>query len=98
MDKLLSELTNVPEGCTCIAYSQDFSKGYIVETRCSVCEDIQQAQNIVHDKERRKQEIVQELNTLDLKAIRPILDNETERISEIQAAKVVLRAELASLE
>jgi hypothetical protein len=97
MEKLLSELISVPEGCTCVAYSQDFSNGYIVETRCAVCEALQQIQNIAYSKEIRRQAIVQELNRLDLSAIRPILDNETERIAAIQAAKVILRAELASL-
>jgi hypothetical protein len=45
----------------------------------------------------RKQEIINQLNELDKKVIRPLLDNETERIEEIKAQKIILREELNNL-
>jgi len=60
--------------------------------------DIQKEQNEIHTKiERRKLEIIIELNELDLKAIRPLLDGEVERIEEIKNQKNILREEYNSL-
>jgi len=45
----------------------------------------------------RRQEIINKLNDLDLKIIRPLLEGETSRVEEIKAQKTVLRNELNSL-
>lgn len=60
-------------------------------------ETIQQEALALYNKNKRIEEIKLELNELDLKVIRPLLDNETERINEIKAQKVVLREELSTL-
>ncbi len=48
-------------------------------------------------KDTRIQEIKTELNNLDLKAIRPLLDNETYKVEEIKSKKLLLREELQTL-
>lgn len=45
-------------------------------------------------KEATNAGIYEQLTQLDIKAIRPLLDGETERIAEIQAQKAALRAQL----
>ena len=45
----------------------------------------------------RKQEIINELNELDRKVIRPLLDGETEKVEEIKNQKLILREELKNL-
>lgn len=42
----------------------------------------------------RVEEILRELDLLDLKAIRPMLENDTARIEEIKTQKATLKAEL----
>lgn len=48
-------------------------------------------------KEERKQEILEELNALDLKSIRALRANETERLQELENQAIELRNELNSL-
>ena len=43
----------------------------------------------------RVQEILDELDILDKKAIRPLLEGDTQFLEEIKAAKAALKAELA---
>jgi len=43
-------------------------------------------------------DIKQQLNALDISAIRPLLGGETARLSEINSQKVALRAQLQALE
>jgi len=45
----------------------------------------------------RRQEIISQLDELDRRVIRPLLDNETERIEEIKSQKIILREELNNL-
>ena len=47
--------------------------------------------------EIRRNEILAQLNALDLKAIRPLLENDTVRVSQILIDKQVLRNELNNL-
>jgi hypothetical protein len=47
--------------------------------------------------ENRRQEIITELNELDRKVIRPLLDSETEKVDAIKAQKILLREELETL-
>jgi len=50
-------------------------------------------QNIKIVKDKRIEEIKAECNLLDLKAIRPLLDGETELVADIKAKILVLREE-----
>ncbi len=60
--------------------------------------EIQKVKNEAEAKiEKRKQAIIIELNNLDLKAIRPLLDGEVEKIEEIKEKKIKLRTELVLL-
>ena len=48
-------------------------------------------------KEQRKAEILEELNTLDLKSIRALRANEAERLQELENQAIELRKEYNSL-
>lgn len=48
-------------------------------------------------KEQRKQEILEELNQLDLKSIRALRANETDRLQGLENQAIELRQELSSL-
>jgi hypothetical protein len=73
------------------------AKGYVLISECDICIVKREAGAIESAKQNRKQEIITELNELDKKVIRPLLDGETERIDAIKAQKVTLREELATL-
>jgi hypothetical protein len=73
------------------------AKGYVLVSECDACKAKREASAILEAKSRRKQEIISELNELDKKVIRPLLDGETDRVDAIKAEKVALRAELATL-
>jgi hypothetical protein len=73
------------------------AKSYILISECDNCKTKREANAIESAKQQRKQEIITELNELDKKVIRPLLDGETERVDEIKAQKVTLRTELQSL-
>ena len=72
-------------------------KGYILVSECDECKAKREADAIESAKKQRKQEIIVELNELDRKVIRPLLDGETERIDAIKTQKIALREELQSL-
>lgn len=72
-------------------------KGYILVSECDECKAKREADAFLSAKAQRKQEIITELNVLDKKAMRPLLDGETEKIDEIKSKKIALRAELADL-
>lgn len=72
-------------------------KGYILVSECDACKEKRKVDAEKAAKEKRKQDIIAELNELDKKVIRPLLDGETERVNSIKAQKVSLRAELESL-
>ena len=72
-------------------------KGYVLVSECDECKAKREVDAIESAKRQRKQEIIVELNELDRKVIRPLLDSETERIEAIKAEKITLRAELATL-
>jgi len=73
-------------------------KGSILVSECDECKTKREADAIESAKKQRKQEIIVELNELDRKVIRPLLDGETERVDAIKAEKITLRNELQSLE
>lgn len=73
------------------------AKGYALVSECAECKAKREADAILSAKEQRKQEILMELNVLDKKVIRPLLDGETDRVDAIKAQKVTLREELGSL-
>ena len=73
------------------------AKGYSLVSECDICKAKREANALVTTNQFRKQEILNELNDLDKKVIRPLLDGETERVDAIKAQKVTLRAELATL-
>jgi len=70
------------------------AKGYVLVSECNDCKTKREANAIESAKQNRKQEIINELNELDKKVIRPLLDGEIIRVNEIKAQKVVLREEL----
>ena len=72
-------------------------KGYLLVSECDECKAKREINAIESDKKQRKQEIIVELGELDKKAIRPLLDGETERVDAIKAQKIALREELSSL-
>lgn len=72
-------------------------KGYALVTECDVCKAKRELQAEETAKLQRKQEIVNELNELDRKVIRPLLDGETDRVDTIKAQKLALREELRVL-
>lgn len=72
-------------------------KGYITTVECDECKARREADAVLSAKAQRKQEIIAELDVLDKKAMRPLLDGETEKIDEIKSKKTALRAELADL-
>ena len=73
------------------------AKSYILVSECDECKTKREADAIESAKQQRKQEIITELNELDKKAIRPLLDGETDRIDAIKAQKITLREELNQL-
>jgi hypothetical protein len=87
---------NAPDGCTCEWTSTD-GKGWTLATPCPVCAAQMAAEGARMAKERERQEIVNQLNLLDQKAIRPLLDGETERVTAIKAEKEALRERLKTL-
>jgi len=50
-----------------------------------------------YNNENRKQEIFKELESLDLKSIRPLAENDTQRLEDIENQKVSLREKLQGL-
>ena len=100
---LMSEIvTNIPTGCNCEVAElpnqvKGGVKGYGLIVECDVCKTKMEAQNIIQGKQRRKQEILTELNQLDLKDIRPLMEKEDSKVLEIKAQKDVLRVEFNSL-
>lgn len=46
------------------------------------------------DKESHNKDIISQLDMLDIKAIRPLLDGDADRIAEIAAQKTALRSQL----
>ena len=72
-------------------------KSYVLVSECSICQAKREADAIESAKQRRRQEIITELNELDKKAMRPLLDGETDRVDTIKAQKVTLRTELGTL-
>jgi len=72
-------------------------KGYALVSECDECRAKREADAVLSAKAQRKQEIIAELDVLDKKAMRPLLDGETEKIDEIKSKKIALRAELADL-
>lgn len=48
-------------------------------------------------KENRKKEILEQLNQIDLKTIRPLREGEADRVEALKAQALVLRLELQSL-
>lgn len=72
-------------------------KGSVLVSECDECKAKREADAIESAKAQRKQEILVELNELDKKAMRPLLDGETERVDAIKAQKITLRNELQSL-
>jgi hypothetical protein len=85
------------ETCTYQEVGEGKVKGYILVTECEQCRILRETQSIVYAKQNRKQEIINELDSLDKKAIRPLLDNELARVEEIKLQKNILRQELQSL-
>lgn len=73
------------------------AKGYILEKECDNCKTKREEEIIITAKQKRKQEIITELNELDKKVIRPLLDNEIGRIDAIKEQKITLRKELQTL-
>lgn len=73
------------------------AKGYALVSECDECRAKREADAVLSAKAQRKQEIIAELDMLDKKAMRPLLDGETEKIDEIKSKKIALRAELADL-
>lgn len=82
-----------------LKYLEDVANGAEVLPFDYQAEEIRQQEAQAQiQKEARIQEIKNELNILDIKAVRPILDNETVKIEEIKNQKLILRTELQSLQ
>lgn len=96
-------LNNIPQECNCEVEELPNQaigssvKGYTLKVECPSCKTKREAQSIESNKQRRKQEIITELNQLDLKAIRPLIDKDDVRIQEIKGKKDLLRVELLNL-
>mgnify|MGYP001561660784 CR=1 FL=1 len=96
-------LNNIPQECNCEVEelpNQTIGssvKGYTLKVECPSCKSKREVQNIESNKQRRKQEILTELNQLDLKAIRPLIDKDDVKIQEIKSKKGLLRTELQNI-
>ena len=96
-------LNNIPQDCLCEVEelpNQTIGssvKGYTLKVECPSCKTKREAQAIESGKQRRKQEILSELNRLDLSAIRPLIDKDDVKIQEIKGKKDILRVELKEL-
>ena len=83
--------------CTYQETGEGIVKGYALISECAECKAKREADAIISAKENRKQEILAELNNLDKKVIRPLLDGETDRVDVIKSQKIALREELGTL-
>ena len=95
-------LQNIDSSCNCEVQelpnqSGGSAKGYTLIKECASCKVKREAQNIESGKQRRKQDILSELNQLDLKAIRPLIEVDIVKIKEIKDKKDILRQELQSI-
>ncbi len=96
-------LDNIPLDCSCeVSELPNLVKGtgvksYGLTVECDNCKSKREAQNIVNAVQRRKQEIIQELNQLDLKLIRPLSEKEDTKVQDIIKQKNILRTELQTL-
>jgi|SRR3972149_2663288 len=96
-------LQNIDNNCNCQVeelpnqVKNTEVKSYGLTIECDVCKAKREAQNIISGKQRRKQEILTELNQLDLKIIRPLSEGETVKVQELVNQKIALREELATL-
>mgnify|MGYP001569459126 CR=1 FL=1 len=96
-------LNNIPQDCICEVEELpnqtigSLVKGYTLKVECSSCKIKREAQVIESNKQRRKQEILSELNQWDLKAIRPLIDKDDIKIQEIKTKKDLLRTELQNI-
>ena len=96
-------LNNIPQECDCLVEELPNQaigssvKGYTLKVECLSCKTKREAQSIESNKQRRKQEILSELNQLDLKSIRLLIDKDDVKIQEIKGKKDILRVELKEL-
>jgi len=101
---LISEIEkNIPTGCICEVeelpnqVKSSSVKSYGLTIECDGCKIKREEQNIISEKQRKKQDILTKLNQLDLQAIRPLMENENVRIKELVSQKQKLRTEFSSL-
>lgn len=63
------------------------------KVKCQECIDA----DALQEKEVLRRDIMVQLNALDLKAIRPLMEGDTVRIADLNAQKAVLRAQLNAI-
>lgn len=92
-------VSSTPQDCLCEVelLPSVLGKSYGLSVECNVCKAQRELNIIISAKQRRKQEIQQELNQLDLSAIRPLIDKDDIKIGEIKTKKDLLRTELLNI-